>query len=92
MIPCRTLLLVGAGGKGVLMVVMGVCRYACDVDINELIRLDEVMDELQLGPNGGKYMYVDSRMHRRMHGYIDLYTRLYTRLSTRLYRFIYTFI
>jgi len=29
------------------------CPYQCDVDINELVRLEEVMVELELGPNGG---------------------------------------
>lgn len=29
------------------------CPYTVAVDINELIRLDEVMTELELGPNGG---------------------------------------
>lgn len=27
--------------------------YDCDIDISELIKLEEVMERLQLGPNGG---------------------------------------
>lgn len=27
--------------------------YSCDIDINDLIKLQEVMEELHLGPNGG---------------------------------------
>jgi hypothetical protein len=27
--------------------------YRCDVDIKELITLEEVMEEMELGPNGG---------------------------------------
>lgn len=27
--------------------------YKCDIDIRELISLDDVMEELSLGPNGG---------------------------------------
>ncbi|EGR30935.1 hypothetical protein IMG5_121020 [Ichthyophthirius multifiliis] len=28
-------------------------KYRCDIDIRDLITLDDVMDELKLGPNGG---------------------------------------
>jgi hypothetical protein len=27
--------------------------YRCDIDIRDLIMLDDVMEEMQLGPNGG---------------------------------------
>lgn len=28
-------------------------KYRCDIDIRELVTLEDVMDELELGPNGG---------------------------------------
>ena len=28
-------------------------KYRCDIDIRDLISLDDVMEELKLGPNGG---------------------------------------
>jgi len=27
-------------------------KYKCDIDIRELVKVDEVMDQLKLGPNG----------------------------------------
>ena len=28
-------------------------EYRCDVDIQELVTLEDVMEEMELGPNGG---------------------------------------
>jgi len=28
-------------------------KYRCDIDVRDLITLDDVMEELKLGPNGG---------------------------------------
>ena len=30
-----------------------VFKYKCDIDIRDLISLDDVMEEMKLGPNGG---------------------------------------
>lgn len=37
-------------------------KYTCDIDIKDLITLDDAMEEMELGPNGGlvfcmEYLY-----------------------------------
>ena len=36
-----------------------IIRYNCDLDIRELVTLDDVMDETELGPNGGLIMALE---------------------------------
>lgn len=36
-----------------------IMRYKCDLDIRELVTLDDIMDETDLGPNGGLVMALE---------------------------------
>lgn len=36
-----------------------VIRYKCDIDIRELVTLDDIMEETDLGPNGGLVLSIE---------------------------------